>query len=209
MRTRSDTKVRPVWSLEEFFRSSVTSALDRQGLAVDDHTAYYVVNLLTLFARSEVLYEGSVEGRSLKPLALILAEAMDARTHEERNFALQRIGDISLFIAGFFGESLQRRHVDVDYYVRMGGSAYGSLSESVRGSVRGQVFTAVFAELASKFQDLVDVLNDVRDEARGGDDVDILRLYEVWLKTGSKRAERALRRLGIEPNQALDGMTSH
>src|SRR5690606_12089580 len=84
MRTRSDAKVRPVWSLEEFFRNSVSSALDRQGLSVDDHTAYYVVNLLTLFARSEVLYEGAGEGRSLKPLALILAEAMDARTPEER-----------------------------------------------------------------------------------------------------------------------------
>ncbi len=209
METTRDTKVKPVASLEEFFRSSVSSAMSRQGLSADDHTAYYVVNLLTLFARSEVLYEGSEETRTLKPLALILAEAAEARTAEERNFALQRIGDISLFIAGFFGESLARRQVDVDYYVRMGGSAYSSLSERVRGSVRGQIFTAVFAELASKFQDFVDVLTEVRDEARGNDDIDILRLYDVWLKTGSKRAERTLRRLGIEPNRTLDSMRRH
>jgi len=209
METTRNTRVKPVVSLEEFFRNSVANAMHRQGISADDHTAYYVVNLLTLYARSEVLHEGSEEGRTLKPLALILAEAMDARTPEERNFALQRIGDISLFIAGFFGESLARRQVDVDYYVRMGGSAYGSLSEYIRGSVRGQVFTAVFAELASKFQDFVDVLNEVRDEARGSDDVDILRLYDIWLKTRSKRAERILRRLGIEPNQALDGMIRH
>jgi len=209
MRTRHDTRVTPVKSLQEFFRNSVCSAMDRQGVDADDHTAYYVVNLLTLFARSEVLYEGSGESRTLKPLALILAEALEAQSVEERNFALQRIGDISLFVAGFFGESLSRRHVDIDYYVRMGGSAYGSLSENVRGSVRGQAFTPVFAELASKFQDFVDVLTEVRDEARGNDDVDVLRLYEVWLKTGSKRAERVLRRLGIEPNQALDAMSRH
>src|SRR5690606_18896921 len=151
METRRDTKVKPVHSLEEFFRNSLSSAMTRQGLLADDHTAYYVVNLLTLFARSEVLYDGSDEGRSLKPLALILAEAVEAQNTKERNFALQRIGDISLFIAGFFGESLARKQVDVDYYVKMGGSAYGWLSESVRGSVRGRVFTAVFAELASKF----------------------------------------------------------
>lgn len=209
METTRDTKVKPVVSLEEFFRNSVSSAMSRQGVSADDHTEYYVVNLLTLFARSEVLYEGSDEGRTLKPLALILAEAMEARTAEERNFALQRIGDISLFIAGFFGESLARRQVDVDYYVRMGGSAYGSLSEHIRGSVRGQIFTAVFAELAAKFRDFVDVLTEVRDEARGNDDIDILRLYDVWLKTGSKRAERTLRRLGIEPNRTLDGMRQH
>lgn len=204
-----ETKVKPVWSLEEFFRNSVSSAMARQGLSADDHTAYYVVNLLTLFARSEVLYDGSPEGRWLKPLALFLAEATEAPTEDERNFALQRIGDISLFIAGFFGEALARRQVDVDYYVRMGGSAYGSLSERVRGSMRGRIYTAVFAELASKFQDFVDVLTEVRDEARGNDDIDILRLYDVWLKTGSKRAERTLRRLGIEPNRTLDSMRRH
>ena len=209
MEARRDAKVKPVVSLEEFFRNSVSSAMHRQGISADDHTAYYVVNLLTLFARSEVLYEGSDEGPTLKPLALILAEAMEARTAEERNFALQRIGDISLFIAGFFGESLARRQVGLDYYVRMGGSAYGSLSERVRGSVRGQVFTAVFAELAAKFQDFVDVLSEVRDEARGNDDVDILRVYDTWLRTGSKRAERMLRRLGIEPNRAFDNMSRH
>src|SRR5690606_16611857 len=164
---------------------------------------------LTVFTRCEGVYAGSPEAPTLKPLALFLAEAMEAPTAEERNFALQRIGDISLFVAGFFGEGLGRRQVGVDYYVRMGGSAYGSLSERVRGSVRGQVFRAVFAELAAKFQDFVDVLSDVRDEARGNDDVDILRLYDTWLRTGSKRAERMLRRLGIEPNRALDTMSRH
>lgn len=209
MATRGEMKVKAVHSLEEFFRNSVSSAMNRQQLSADAHTAYYVVNLLTLFARAEVLYEGSGENRTLKPLALILAEAMEATTAAERNFALQRIGDISLFVAGFFGESLARRQVGIDYYVQMGGAAYGSLAERVRGSVRGQVFTAVFAELAAKFQDFVDVLTEVRDATRGADDVDILRLYDAWLRTGSKRAERALRRLGIEPNKTLDGARRH
>jgi hypothetical protein len=200
-------RVEAVASLKEFFRESVSSAMGKQGLDADDHTAYYVVNLLTLFARSEALYEG--EGRPLRPLALMLADAVDASSPEERNFVLQRVGDISLFVAGFFGESLADKQVDIDYYVTMGGSAYSSLSQFIRGSVRGQAYTAVFAELGAKFQDFVDVLTEVRDEARGNDVIDVLRLYEVWLKTGSPRAARMLRRLGIEPNQALDGMTRH
>jgi hypothetical protein len=203
----SGMRVRAVRSLQEFFKESVSSAMDKQGVDADDHTAYYVVNLLTLFARSEVFYEDG--GQPLKPLALMLAEAVDASSAEERNFALQRVGDISLFVAGFFGESLAEKQVDVDYYVSMGGSAYSSLSEYIRGSARGRAYTAVFAELGAKFQDFVDVLTEVRDEARGNDVVDVLRLYEVWLKTGSVRAARMLRRLGIEPNQALDGTTRH
>jgi hypothetical protein len=37
-------------------------------------------------------------------------------------------------------------------------------------------------------------------------DRDILRLYEIWLKTGSRRAQALLRKLGVEP--ALAAHTS-
>jgi hypothetical protein len=209
MSTAKAEQVTPVVSLEEFFKNSVSAAMSRQGLCSDDLTAHYVVNLLTLFARSEQFFDHSDGTVGLKPLALVLADAVEAPRREERNVALQRIGDVSLFVAGFFGESLSYRIVDVDYYVQMGGSAYGSLADSVRGTLRGRVLRGVFAELAEKFQDFVDVLGDVRDEARAHRDHDILRLYEVWLRTGSRRAARLLRRAGIEPNQELDAKTRH
>jgi hypothetical protein len=178
--------------------------MQRQGLSAEDHTAYYVVNLLTLFARSEALYEETQAGLGLKPLALMLAEAAESADPHERVFVLQRVGDVSLFIAGFFSEGLSSHVVDVDYYVHMGGGAYGSLSQQLRGTPRGQAFGTVFAELAEKFNHFVDVLNDVRAAAKSNDDQDVLRLYELWLRTGSKRAERLLRELGIEPNSSVD-----
>jgi len=205
----SSERVTPVASLQEFFRDSVSHALRRQRVEVEDHTEYYVVNLLTLFSRSEALYETTPAGVGLKPLALMLADAAGSASPRERNVVLQRLGDVSLFIAGFFADSLARKPVDVDYYVHMGGSAYGSLCEGVRGTVRGEAFGSVFAELAGKFQNVVDVLNDVRDEARSKQDQDILRLYESWLRTGSKRAERLLRELGIEPDSSLDTDPRH
>lgn len=205
----SRQRVQPVASLQEFFKDSVAGAMTRQGVDADDHTAYYVVNLLTLFARSEALFDRSDNRTELKPLALILADAVDSARAEERHYALQRVGDISLFLAGFFGEGFASRLVDVDYYVNMGGSAYSALSEQVRGSLRGQVFGAVFAELSAKFVDFVDVLAEVRSEASERPDVDILRTYELWQRTGSRRAERELRRHGIEPNRAVDGSIEH
>ena len=201
--------VMPVASLQEFFRDSVAQALRRQRLEVEDQTAFYVVCLLTLFSRSEALYERTAFGVGLKPLALMLADAAGSDNPRERDFVLQRLGDVSLFIAGFFADSLARRPVDVDYYVRMGGSAYGSLCESVRGTRRGAAFGSVFAELSGKFQHVVDVLNDVRDNTRSRQDRDVLRLYESWLRTGSKRLERLLRDLGIEPNSSLAADARH
>jgi hypothetical protein len=57
----------------------------------------------------------------------------------------------------------------------------------------------VFTELAQKFQRLVDALNDVSEMAHRHDHRDVLRQYEIWLKTGSPRAHGILRGLGVEP----------
>jgi hypothetical protein len=188
-----------VTNLREFFHDSVQTALRNQRVAVDDHTEHYVVNVLTMFARSEELYERNSEGIRLKPLAHMLAEAAEAPTAQQRDLALRRLGDVSLFIAGFFAQSFARKLVDVDYHIAMGGRAYGTLAENVRGTVRGQAFAAVFLELAQKFQRLVDVLNDVAEMAHKHTDKDILRLYEIWMKTGSPRAFGLLQRLGVAP----------
>lgn len=196
---RSRDRVVRVRNLQDYFRTSIEDVIVRQGVDVDPHAAHYVVNLLTLFSRSDELYEDQGECYGLKPLALMLADAADAETAEQRNFKLQRIGDVALFIAGFFADSLATKAVDIDYYIHMGGNAYGSLSEEVRGTFRGNAFAAVYRELAIKFQVLVDVLNEISAGPREGSDLDVLRTYEVWLRTGSRRAERLLREQGIVP----------
>jgi hypothetical protein len=166
-------------------------------VAVEDQTEHYLVNLLTLFSRSEQLYESTAEGVRLKPLVQMLAEALEARSAQERELGLQRLGDVSLFIAGFFAHSFARKLIDVDYHVAMGGCAYGTLAKGLcRG--RKQVLGRVFAELAAKFLPLVDALGEISDVARRYTQADVLRLYEIWLKTGSPRARVLLRRLGIE-----------
>ncbi len=189
----------PVRNLQEFFRDSMDAAMAANHVSLDEQATHYVVNLLTLFSRSESFYEPGPNGPELRPLALMLADAVDAGTEEERNFALQRIGDVALFVSGFFADSLRRAAVDVDYYVRMGGGAYDSLAGSIRGTVRGRAFGETFAELAEKFALLVDVLQEMRDSARGSTDCDTLRIYELWVKTGSPRAARLLRAMGIHP----------
>ena len=198
-------RVVPVQNLRDYFRTSVDDVIAKQGVDVDPHTTYYVVNLLTLFARSEEFYENDDEAYGVKPLALMLAEATDAQSVEQRTLTLQRIGDVALFVSGFFIESLADKAVDIDYYVYMGESAYGSLSEEVRGTCRGNAFGEVYKELANKFQILIDVLNEVRESALRGSDINLLRTYEIWLKTGSLRAEKLLREQGIVPISTAKG----
>lgn len=206
---RSRDRVVQVRNLQDYFRTSIEDVLVRQGVDVDPHAAHYVVNLLTLYARSDELYEDHGECYGLKPLALMLADAAEAESAEQRTYILQRIGDIALFIAGFFADSLATKAVDLDYYIHMGGNAYGSLSEEVRGTFRGSAFAPVYRELAIKFQVLVDVLNEISAGPRDGSDIDVMRTYEVWLKTGSRRAERLLKEQGIVPISDTLGPRRH
>ena len=195
-------RVLPVANLREFFRDTLHGALVRQHLSVGDQTEHYVVNLLTLFARSEALYESTPEGLRLKPLAAMLCEALEAAPGTaERQRSLQRLGDVSLFIAGFFAHSFATRLIDIDYHIAMGGCAYGALAHSTAHG-RGRVLAAVFAELSEKFQPMVDALNEVSESSCAQSDRDILRLYEIWLKTGSARSFARLRRLGVDPSNA-------
>jgi hypothetical protein len=209
MSVQPDSELMQVTSLREFFRDSIDTAMESNRLTADHHTAHYVVNLLTLFARAEAFHDSADGSDARKPLALMLADALDAPTSEQRCCGLQRLGDISLFIAGFFSYDLQHSVVDMDYYVSMGGGAYCSLSMETRGTVRGKAFGTVFAELGENFQHFVDVLNDIRDQASSTSDVDVLRQYEVWLKTGSKRAARLLRQQGIYPLTAAGVVSQH
>lgn len=190
----------PVTSLREFFHDSVQQALQRQHVALEAQTEHYLVDVLTRFARSDEFFDPEDHGRrGQRPLAALLADALSAPAPEQRRALMQRLGDVSLFMAGFLAQSFARRLVDIDYCIAMGGRAYDSLSHSWRGRTRGQVFALLFAELAAKFQPLVDVLNEVAEMSQPASDRDLLRLYEIWLKTRSPRAQRLLRERGIVP----------
>jgi hypothetical protein len=197
-------RVLPVANLREFFKDALHGALEKRQLEVEDQTEHYVVNLLTLFSRSEELYDITPEGTRLKPLVVMLSEALEAQSPGDRNRGLQRLGDVSLFVAGFFAQSFARKLIDIDYHIAMGGRAYAVLADTLsRGKSR--VLSQVFAELAQNFQPMVDALNEVSETSYSHSDKDILRLYEIWLKTGSRRCYEILKRLGVEPTTATSG----
>ena len=196
-------QVIPQVNIQEYFREVVASALANQKKEADEETVFYVVNLLAYFIRTERLFIDTEEGVMLQPLAQIYAEAVNATSTEEQSRSLQRLGDVALLIAGVFSDSLNRKLVDVDYYIAMGGSAYGHLADLIKDSFRGRALGGIFSELSHKFGDFVEVLGEVSERAHLTSSSDVMRLYEVWLRTGSKRAEARLRRLGIDPIPGL------
>ncbi len=178
----------------EYFRELVETALHHQGLDATQLAAYYLVNLLCGFVDLGARSDGGLDD---EPLVLRLGRALESGGVAQRAH-LRRVGDLSLFISGYFSDSLRRKLVDVDYYVAVGGFAYGSLGRS-----ETETFASVFAELADKFVGFVDILAEVSERSGLTSNTDLLRIYEKWLRTGSRRNGQLLVERGIVPNASI------
>jgi hypothetical protein len=180
-------------SAVEYFKELVDGALSHQGLATQELTAYYVVQLLASFLQRNV----AAPQDDQTPLAVQLGRALESAGMQQRA-TLKEIGDVSLFISGFFSDSLNRKLVDIDYYISIGGCAYNALSR-----VETDTFATVFAELGEKFVGFVDVLTEISERTSCTSNADLLRLYEKWLRTGSRRSGQLLVERGVVPNMSI------
>ncbi|QSA98672.1 hypothetical protein [Methylococcus sp. EFPC2] len=185
--------------LREHFRASVATAIANQRVEAEEETVFYIVNMLAHFTRADRLFDRTDDGLVIQPLAALYARALQAPSQEDRYRTLKRLGDIALLISGLFSDSLNRKVVDVDYYIAMGRGAYAHLCGSGREFMHLRALRAIFTELSAKFQVFVDVLSEVGEQSGLGASNDLMRLYELWSRTGSVRAAAKLRRLGVEP----------
>lgn len=193
-------------TIEAYFAEIVIKAVEYQSVSITEGAQFYIVNLLSEFALSDRLFHWDQENGRLEQeaLALLLARARSAPV-PERVRLLKRLGDSSLYISGFFAESLARSLVDVEYYISMGGGAYGSLSDLYRVRPGPPSVAQLFAELSLKFRDLVDVVSRVSEQANPfcATNESLLRLYDIWIRTGSPRVAEKLRANGLEPAAVL------
>ncbi|MCO5144339.1 MAG: hypothetical protein M9962_14730 [Oligoflexia bacterium] len=180
---------------DEYFHAAVSGAIENLGLRATDHAKVYLVKLLGHYMFRENLFPMDTEGKAVDTLAQQFALALEEEKEEAREFRLRQMGDFSLYIAGFFSPSLKRKPVDVDYYIGMGEAAYQNVA-SLQSKRSGH---DLFLELSKKFSSFVDVLGQISEESgfNTTNDKDLLRLYDLWLKTGSDRLAKQLAKAGI------------
>lgn len=176
-------------SVDEFFHEVVTDALSVVDLEASEPAGWYLVGLLGEFMTTRLTDE---------PLGMKLAQAQgNGGSGEQRVRTLKEVGDTSLYVAGFFAQSLNRSLIDVDYYVGIGQTAYTQLARSLG---KNRSIGEVYGELAAKFPQFVDVLAAVRKRvtiAELNATSDVPRLYEIWLRTREEWVEKKLKQAGL------------
>jgi hypothetical protein len=178
-------------SLEAFFHEAVDQAMKDQGVDAHPLTEHYLVQLLATYATQPI---------DDTPLALKMMGAFEAAPREKRE-RLREVGDTSLFVSGFWTESFARKIVDVEYYIGLGGSAYGELARTGDGW-RRDPYGDVYGALATQFSRFVEVLTIIsRRLMPPAGPRDIVKLYERWVSTRSTWAARRLAALGVLPQK--------
>ena len=184
--------------LGEYFRDGLQRAMLNQGLQVAETTEFYVVSLLLQFEKLDSLYVRSEKEKfEEEPLAVMYVRALEGDKGAQVR-AFKKMGDIALYISGFFSEHLDRGAVGRGYYVDMGSSAYGSLAAQFSGE---KVFFDLYSELSDRFIDIVYVLEEFRLTHHIGDNVALLNLYERWLKTKDEKLKAKLIKEGLIPRE--------
>lgn len=182
------SEIAPETDLFQWFHERVEKAQSTVRADVSTDTALYLATLLAERARTD---RPAPEETTLAELHVRASNG--SPSEQARNY--RELGDRSLYVVGYFEESLSRRVVSPGYYCDMGAAAYARVDQVFKRWF-ANAFGELFEELASSFRDCVRVLREVR---RTVDDEPELwmRLYQEWLATGSPEVADQLRARGL------------
>ena len=179
-------------SLSSYFSKRLNRYAERFRPPPHEDTCWYLGTLLERFGRSEELFSYQDEQMTLRPLALLYSDAIEADNTRERCLMLQQLGDMALFLGALFPDRFTRHGILQDYFVGMGGSAYDYLADNARSNRH------IFAELANTFTRMLEMVANACSRKQRLTTEEVLLLYQRWLNTGNPVIEKQLQALGIE-----------
>ncbi len=180
---------------EQHFSEAVKEACENRHIKTQPMVEVYLVQLLQHYVDTRNLHlhlQTDLKERPPETFAEMYMTAISAENPKNREL-MRIVADRALYLTGFFGDSLQRKIVDLDYYIEIGSAAYSNLhSWTKEDSLAG-----VYKTFSSRFTDFVEVLNYISEKSQVQSDQNVLRLYDRYLRTGSDLAREKLNELGV------------
>jgi hypothetical protein len=155
----------------------------------------YLVHMLKHYLNTKNLFvpfEDDTIERPPQTLAEMYLTAINSEPPRNREM-MKALADRALYLSGFFGDSLHRKIVDIDYYADIGSAAYQNLASWTKEDT----VASIYKTFSSRFFDFVEVLSYISEKSSIQTDQNVLRLYERYIKTGSEQAREKLSSMGI------------
>lgn len=180
---------------EQHFSEVVKEACQNRQVKTPPVVEIYLVQLLRYYLDSKNLHHPFPEDSIEKPpqtFAEMYLTALNSDSPKNKEI-MRVVADKALYLTGFFGDSLQRKVVDIDYYVDIGSAAYTNLHIWSKEDP----LSSVYKTFSSRFTEFVDVLSYISEKSQVQSDQNVLRLYDMYLRTGSELAREKLNELGV------------
>lgn len=186
-------KTQITMSQGDYFVEELENAFQHLKIEASPLSKKYLVELLEFYMFANNLFKVDESGRRQREtLAELYLKAQNSPVAQKIDL-LKKLGDTSLYISGFFGDSLHRKVVDIDYYVDMGGTAYHALAVITND----EHLSGVYSDFSRRFLNFVDALTFMSQQSQVQTNGDLLRLYDRYVATGSRLAEEQLREKGV------------
>lgn len=195
MHTSSDCLIETSTSLESFFKHRIEAAVDKLNIDSNDDTSWYLTQLLCTYSRTSRFLDYNGTRAALTPLAEYYRLAVESPTRHQRRLQLQRLGDVAIVVAGLFAGALERKPVNVRYYMSMGEAAYGSLADDTPHSARQRAMQQIFESLANDFSDYVVALSWI--PSCTNTEKSLMQKIDDWETSQHPALADELRKLGV------------
>lgn len=174
---------------EDFFISLVDEAFSQRNIEPNPLAVNYLVNLLIHYMNTENLFDETSESgkKTRSTLAELYLKAMNSEPSLQLDL-IRKLGNTSLYVSGFFAESLNKKVVDIEYYVNMGETAFDFLSKNIAEDA----YKNLYKNFALQFVDYMDSLTYIAQKSSLHNNNDLLKLYDNYKKTGSDLAKETL-----------------
>ena len=180
---------------EEHFSEVVHEACAQRQVKTHPQIEAYLVQVLKHYVTSNNFHQplqSEAEEKVPDTFAEMYLVALNSETKKKKEL-MRAVAEKSLYLTGFFAESLSKKVVDIDYYTQIGSAAYSNLAAWTKEDALSKVFDVV----SRRFTDFVYVLNYVSEKSLIQSNPDVLKLYDRYLRTGSELAREKLTELGV------------
>lgn len=194
----SATKPELLVSSKDYFDDLVGDVLkEGNSLEVHPFAKVYLSELLNSFMHIDALFIRDESGRVESKMLSEQFFESQVLTHTQKINKLKKLAETTLYVSGFFGASLNRKLVNQSYYIQIGAMVYLNLSTIVDKDKNSELYN----HLAHNFVNYSDVLAEVSQRTSIQKNDNILELFDRYLDSGSKWAEKGLIQNGIPLDQ--------
>lgn len=175
--------------LRSYFSEVVTLTRSTGQFKIDDNVLTYVINLLCEYSHVDAIDINN----GIPTLVSLLESAVHSSGRIKYN-AYKRLGDMSLFLSGFYSQYVESTG-GIRYYIDMGTGAYANASSVSNKHMMGS--------LARDFCDIALLLNDASHTINLGTKYTLAQMIELHDKAPTNVTLKKLIDLGATPVYTL------